>query len=39
MCLGWDWFGNSVIPIHVYIWNLRGLRGADTVCLSNRRET
>ena len=26
VCLGWDWFGDSVIPIHVHIWSLRGLR-------------
>lgn len=24
--MGWDGFGNSVIPIHVHILNLRGLR-------------
>ena len=27
VCLYWDWFGNSVIPIHLCIWNfLRYLR-------------
>ena len=26
VCLGWGWFGNSVIPIHLHIWNLRSLR-------------
>ena len=28
VCLGWDWFGNSVIPrpIHVHIWTLWNLR-------------
>ena len=39
MCLSWDRFSDSVIPIHVCIWNLRGLRGADTLCVTVRRET
>jgi hypothetical protein len=26
VCLNWDRFGNSVIPMHVRIWNLRNLR-------------
>ena len=34
VCLGWGWFGNSVIPIHLHIWNLRGLRNAKTLCAS-----
>ena len=35
VCLGWDWFSDSVILIHVlHIWNLRGLRSADTLCVS-----
>ena len=26
VCLGWDMFNNSIIPIHLHIWNLRNLR-------------
>ena len=26
VCWGWNWFGSCLIPIHVDVWNLRGLQ-------------
>ena len=35
-CLGRDRLSNSVIPIHLHVWNLRNLR--ILICVSVRKE-